>query len=45
MIMLCLALLAAAFTDRKKKQIQAWREENERRLREEVQKKNDKRGK
>ena len=45
MIMLGLALLAAAFTDRKKKQIQAWREENERRLREEVQKKNDKRGK
>ena len=39
MIMLGLALLAAAITDRKKKQIKAWQEE-EKKLEEEKQKKN-----
>jgi len=45
MVMLGLAFMAAAITDKKKKQLQAWREEQERRLKEEIQKKNDKRGK
>ena len=45
MIMLGLAFLAAAITDKKKRQLQAWREEQERRLKEEIQKKNDKGGK
>jgi hypothetical protein len=45
MLLLSLALLAAAFTDRKKRQIRAWQEEQERRLKEEMQKKNDKGGK
>jgi hypothetical protein len=45
MIMLGLAFLAAAVTDKKKRQLQAWREEQERRLKEEIQKKNDKGGK
>ncbi len=39
MVMLGLAFLAAAFTDRKKRQLQGWREEQIRRLREEEQKK------
>ena len=45
MVMLGLAFMAAAITDKKKRQLQAWREEQERRLKEEIQKKNDKRGK
>jgi hypothetical protein len=45
MVMLGLAFLAAAVTDKKKRQLQAWREEQERRLKEEIQKKNDKGGK
>ena len=46
MLLLSLALLAAAFTDRKKRQIRSWQEEQERRLKEEVEKKkNDKGGK
>ena len=45
MVMLGLAFMAAAITDKKKKQLQAWREEQERRLKEEIQKKNDKGGK
>jgi hypothetical protein len=45
MIMLGLAFLAAAVTDKKKRQLQDWREEQERRLKEEIQKKNDKGGK
>ena len=44
MIMLGLAFLAAAFTDKKKRQLQAWREEQGKRLKEEMQKKNDKGG-
>jgi len=41
MMLLGLALLAAAFTDRKKRQIKAWREEEtKRRFEEERQKKN-----
>ena len=43
MLLLGLALLAAAITDRKKRQIKAWQEE-ERRLEEEKQKQNLKRG-
>ena len=43
MIMLGLALLVAAMTDRKKRQIKAWQEET-RRLEEEKQKQNPKRG-
>ncbi len=42
MLLLGLALLAAAITDRKKRQIKAWQEE--RRLEEEKQKQNLKRG-
>ncbi len=44
MVMLGLAFMAAAITDKKKRQLQAWREEQERRLKEEIQKKNDKGG-
>ncbi len=45
MMLLGLALLAAAFTERKKKQIRAWQEERERTLKDEMQKKkNDKGG-
>jgi hypothetical protein len=45
MMLLGLALLAAAFTERKKRQIRAWQEEQERTLKEEIQKKkNDKGG-
>ena len=43
MLLLSLALLAAAITDRKKRQIKAWQEET-RRPEEEKQKKNSKRG-
>jgi hypothetical protein len=43
MLLLSLALLAAAITDRKKRQIKAWQEE-ERKLEEEKQKQNLKRG-
>jgi len=43
MIMLGLALLAAAFTDRKKRQIKAWQEETQR-IEEEKRKQNLKRG-
>ena len=43
MLLLSLALLAAAITDRKKRQIKAWQEEA-RRLEEEKQKENLKRG-
>jgi hypothetical protein len=39
MMMLGLALLVAAFTDRKKRQIRAWQEEQARRLKEEGTKK------
>ena len=45
MVMLGLAFMAAAITDKKKKQLQAWREEQGKRLKEEVQNKNDKGGK
>jgi hypothetical protein len=45
MVMLGLAFMAAAITDKKKKQLQAWREEQERRLKEEIQQKNNKGGK
>jgi hypothetical protein len=40
MMMLGLALLAAAFTDRKKRQIRAWQEEQARKSKEEKQGKN-----
>jgi hypothetical protein len=40
MIMLGLALLAAAFTDRKKRQIRAWQEEQARKSKEEKEGKN-----
>jgi hypothetical protein len=40
MMMLGLALLAAAFTDRKKRQIRAWQEEQQRKSKEEKQEKN-----
>ena len=43
MLLLSLALLAAAITDRKKRQIKAWQEET-RRLEEEKRKQNLKRG-
>jgi len=43
MLLLSLALLAAAITDRKKRQIKAWQEEAKR-LEEEKQKQNLKRG-
>lgn len=39
MLLLSLALLAAAFTERKKRQIRAWQEEEARRLKEEGTKK------
>lgn len=39
MLLLGLALLAAAFTERKKRQIRAWQEEEARRLKEEGTKK------
>ncbi len=39
MLLLSLALLAAAFTDRKKRQIRSWQEEQARRLKEEGTKK------
>ena len=44
MVMLWLAFMAAAITDKKKKQLHAWRDEEGKRLKEEVQKKNDKGG-
>jgi hypothetical protein len=44
MMMLGLACLAAAITDKKKRQLQAWREDQIRRLREEEQKKIGKKG-
>ena len=44
MLLLSLALLAAAFTDRKKRQILAWREEEERKRKEEREKKKKKNG-
>jgi len=44
MVMLGLAFMAAAITDKKKRQLQAWREEQEKRLREEQQQKTGKRG-
>ena len=40
MLLLSLALLAAAFTDRKKRQIRAWQEEQAQKSKEEKQKKN-----
>jgi len=40
MLMLGLALLAAAFTDRKKRQIRAWQEEQARKAKEEKPEKN-----
>jgi hypothetical protein len=40
MMMLGLALLAAAFTDRKKRQIRAWQEEQAQKSKEEKQGKN-----
>ena len=40
MMMLGLALLAAAFTDRKKRQIRAWQEEQAQKSKEEKQRKN-----
>jgi hypothetical protein len=40
MMMLGLALLAAAFTDRKKRQIRAWQEEQQRKSKEEKHGKN-----
>ncbi len=40
MLLLSFALLAAAFTDRKKRQIRAWQEEEARRLKREKQGKN-----
>ncbi|NWF92461.1 MAG: hypothetical protein HXY46_06060 [Syntrophaceae bacterium] len=39
MVLLGLALLAAAFTDRQKRRIRAWRAEQDRRAREEMAKK------
>jgi len=39
MLMLGLALLAAAFTDRQKRKLQAWREEQARQAKEEMPKK------
>jgi hypothetical protein len=39
MLMLGLALLVAAFTDRKKRQLRAWQEEQARRTKEELPKK------
>jgi len=44
MMMLGLALLAAAFTDRKKRQIRAWQEEQARKSKEETERKKDKGG-
>ena len=44
MIMLGLAFLAAAVTDKKKRQLQAWREEQERRLKEKMEREKDKGG-
>jgi hypothetical protein len=44
MMMLGLAFLAAAFTDKKKRELQAWREEQERRLKKEMESKKDKGG-
>jgi len=40
MLMLGLALLAAAFTDRQKRKLRAWQEEQQRKSKEEKQKKN-----
>jgi hypothetical protein len=39
MLLLGLALLAAAITDRQKRKLRAWREEQERKTREEMTKK------
>ena len=44
MMMLGLALLAAAFTDRKKRQIRAWQEEQAQKSKEETERKKDKGG-
>jgi hypothetical protein len=44
MLLLSLALLAAAFTDRKKRQIRAWQEEQARRLKEKMEREKDKGG-
>jgi hypothetical protein len=44
MMMLGLALLVAAFTDRKKRQIRAWQEEQAQKLKEETEIKKDKGG-
>jgi membrane protein implicated in regulation of membrane protease activity len=40
MLLLSLALLAAAFTERKKRQIRAWQEEQARKSKDEILKKN-----
>jgi hypothetical protein len=44
MMMLGLALLVAAFTDRKKRQIRAWQEEQAQKSKEETESKKDKGG-
>jgi hypothetical protein len=44
MMMLGLALLVAAFTDRKKRQIRAWQEEQAQKSKEETERKKDKGG-
>jgi hypothetical protein len=44
MVMLGLAFMAAAITDKKKKQLQAWREEQGKRLKEEMEKNKGKGG-
>lgn len=44
MVMLGLALMAAAFTERKKRQIRAWQEEQRRKSKEEKEKKNSQGG-
>jgi len=44
MVMLGLAFMAAAITDKKKRQLQAWREEQERKLKKEMESKKDKGG-
>ena len=44
MLLLSLALLAAAFTERKKRQIRAWQEEQAQKSKEETESKKDKGG-
>jgi membrane protein implicated in regulation of membrane protease activity len=44
MLLLSLALLAAAFTERKKRQIRAWQEEQAQKSKEETERKKDKGG-